>query len=176
MCFARKIIISNHGFVLVQQAFGGSCGVHGSTSALQYVGMRVTAQTTAASATEAKSFGASTTLWWTNCNAALASSRAVLKNSSACMPTPGWQAGWEAWITPRIPFLHRTGALRILTRNSNFDINYINQTWYRCEKHNAHTIIWLNNYTRDKKHNEHNVCTKSVRKTHNCFRSRSNNK
>ena len=38
--------------MLVQQAFGGSCGVHGSTSALQYVGMRVTAQTTAASATE----------------------------------------------------------------------------------------------------------------------------
>ena len=37
-----------------------------------------------------KSFGASTTLWWTN--AALASSRAVLKNSPACMPTPGWHA------------------------------------------------------------------------------------
>ena len=100
----------------------------GSTPVLRYVRIIVTTQNTTASA--------STTLCWTN--AALASTRAVLKTSPACMPSPGWHTGREAWITPRVTFPNRIAALMILTWNSNFNIN---QTWYKCERHKTHTII-----------------------------------
>jgi hypothetical protein len=93
--------------------------------------MRVTAQTTAASATEfAKSFGASTPLWWTN--AALAPQG------------PGW----------KIVHVHANARMARRTRGLDHSENYIsqsdswlwikflinvNQAWHKCEKHNTHT-------------------------------------
>ena len=109
--FVRKIIIWNHYLkitILNQHIFGGSCGVAALVpcSMLACVSQRKLNHCRAPP--PPKSFGASTTLWWTK--AALASSRAVLTNSSACMPTPGLHTGWEAWITPDENYISQSAA------------------------------------------------------------------
>ena len=87
----------------------------GSTPALQYdiVSMRVTAQTAAASATEE--------LWSEYDFVANQRPTSVLKDRAEKLVRV--HAGRESWITLRITFPNKIAALRILTRNSNFNMN-----------------------------------------------------